>query len=547
MRHCLTLAILTACLLTPLSARAATPEEDEATLRDAKVPTDADSLVSFFKKRILPENDLDKVKALIAQLGDDRFLVRELASESLVNMGPGIAKTLKDARGSADPEVAARIKEALEIVERTSTEPLLSAAARLLGQRKHPETARVLLDYAPVADREEVLDAIRQALLNVAQKDGKPEAALTTTLTDGKPLKRALAAETLIRSGGIDVAAGRKMLADADGNVRLRVALALIDRNDKEAVPTLFAVLPNIKLQQAWLAEDVLCRLAGDKIPPVSLGDDENSRKTASAAWEKWYKENADTIDLKKLKEAPPFLGLTVMAYQDNFGQGRIKETDKEGKTRWEFQGVTMPVTDLQPLPNGNVMICERNAGRVSERNKKGEIVWQKAAQQPVGVQRLVNGNTVIVTQNNAIEYNAQGKEVFTYNRGRFDIWAGKKHRNGEYILMTQSNIIRINAKGEEAGTWAIGRNYSYTSFDILPNGNILVPLTRNSRVVEYTIDGKEVWSGNVNYPTGVQRLPNGNTLVTSMNYRTLTELDRTGKTVATTSVQGMPWSAIRR
>ena len=56
-------------------------------------------------------------------------------------------------------------------------------------------------------------------------------------------------------------------------------------------------------------------------------------RKTASAAWEKWWKENAASVELKKLKEAPPFLGLTVVAYQDNFGQGRIQETDKAGKT----------------------------------------------------------------------------------------------------------------------------------------------------------------------------------------------------------------------
>src|SRR5262245_23753403 len=88
MRRLFTLGLLLAYFLSPVSVVAGPPEEDEAILREGKVATDADSLISFFKKRILPENDVDKVKALIGQLGDDRFAVREYASEVLVNMGP---------------------------------------------------------------------------------------------------------------------------------------------------------------------------------------------------------------------------------------------------------------------------------------------------------------------------------------------------------------------------------------------------------------------------------------------------------------------------
>src|SRR3954470_22067041 len=148
MRRIFTLGLLFAGIVAPAPA-AVPPEEDEATLREAKLPADADSLVAFFKKRILPENDVGKVKALIGRLGDDRFGVREQASETLINMGPGIAKALRDAKDNPDPEIAYRIKEALDVVERPSTEPLLSAAARLLGHKKHPQAAQVLLDFAP--------------------------------------------------------------------------------------------------------------------------------------------------------------------------------------------------------------------------------------------------------------------------------------------------------------------------------------------------------------------------------------------------------------
>jgi HEAT repeat protein len=546
-RTALPLFVLASFLLPGAPALRGQPNEDEILLREAKLATDGPSLVAFFKKRILPENDAAKVKELIGQLGSDRFNVREKASETLVAMGPGVAKALRDSVSDPDPEVAHRVKDALEIVERTSTVPILSAAARVLSQRKPPEAARVLLDFTPVNENEEVIEAIRLALIGVARRDGKPEPALVEALKDKQPLRRSLAADVLIRTEGLDGPAARKLLADTDPQVRLRTALALVERNDKQSIPALIALLPALKLQQAWLAEDVLCRLAGEHAPVVSLGEDETTRKTASAAWEKWWKENEEKVDLKKLKEKPPYLGLTVIAYQDNFGQARVMEMGKDGKTRWEFQGVSVPITDMQVLPNERVLLAEINGGRVTERNKKGEIIRQIPVQQPVACQRLANGNTVVGTQNNVYEYDAAGKQVFTYTRNRWDVMNVRKHRNGEYIMLTRTHMVRINGEGKEVGSWAIGRNFNYGSFDILPNGNVLIPLSRNNKVVEYKLDGTEVWSANINFPTSVQRLPNGNTLVTSMNYRTITELDKAGKQVSQTPLQGNPNVALRR
>lgn len=548
LRCALFLIPLAAWFPTGPAAHAQTPAEDEALLKEAKVDTDAAGLVAFFKKRILPEHDASKVGGLIKDLGDDRFPIREKASDTLIALGPSVTKMLRDSIGNTDPEVVARVKEALEIVERTSTPPLLGAAARLLGQRKPPEAAQVLLDFAPVVDNDDVVEVIRQTLIGLAKRDGKAEPALLKALEGKQALRRMLAADVLVRTSGLDNAESRKLLADADPMVRLRTALALIEREDREAVPALIAVLPALKLHQAWQAEDVLHRLAGDLAPTVSLGEDEASRKKARDAWEGWWKEHNAKVELKKLKEAAPFLNHTVLGFQDFNGRGVVREQDKEGKTRWEFNtNLTFPVNDLQVLPNGNVLITEINGGRVSERNKKGDIVWQQAAQQPVAGQRLVNGNTFIATQNNAFEYDAQGKQVFTYTRGKFDILSARKHRNGEYILLTRTHIVRINAQGKENGSWGIGRNYNYGTFDILPNGNILVPLTTGKRVVEYKLDGTEVWSVQVNFPTGAQKLPNGNVLVTSMNYRTISEYDKTGKQVSTVTLQGNPYVVIKR
>src|SRR5262249_50555708 len=133
--------------LSAAPVRAGQPEEDEATLKEAKLQTDTPALVEFFRKRVLPDTDHQRVRAVIRQLGADAFAAREKASTDLIARGPALAPLLREASSSPDPEVLARAREALAAVEKTSTAPLLGAAVRLLAQRRPPEASKVLLDF----------------------------------------------------------------------------------------------------------------------------------------------------------------------------------------------------------------------------------------------------------------------------------------------------------------------------------------------------------------------------------------------------------------
>src|SRR5205085_244490 len=84
-----------------------------------------------------------------------------------------------------------------------------------------------------------------------------------------------------------------KLLEDKDLEVRLKAALALAGGGDKQAIPTLIALLAEGPADAAWQAEDYLARLAGGKRPEVSLADD-NARKKARDAWAKWWKDNGE-------------------------------------------------------------------------------------------------------------------------------------------------------------------------------------------------------------------------------------------------------------
>jgi hypothetical protein len=68
-----------------------------------------------------------------------------------------------------------------------------------------------------------------------------------------------------------------------------------------------------------------------------------------------------------------------------------------------------------------------------------------------------------------------------------------------------------------------------------------------NQRVVEFDPTGKQVWSVNVQLPTAAQRLPNGNTLVSSLSARRVIEYNRDGQEVWSYQTEGQVFMARRR
>src|SRR5262249_4304616 len=74
----------------------------------------------------------------------------------------------------------------------------------------------------------------------------------------------------------------------------------------KQAVPVLIDLLAVLPQTQAWQAEDVLCRVAGERAPPVPLGAGAAGRKQSRDAWAGWWRVHGDRIKLAKLDTAKP-------------------------------------------------------------------------------------------------------------------------------------------------------------------------------------------------------------------------------------------------
>jgi hypothetical protein len=71
-----------------------------------------------------------------------------------------------------------------------------------------------------------------------------------------------------------------------------------------------------------------------------------------------------------------------------------------------------------------------------------------------------------------------------------------------------------------------------YRHVRITPNGNIMVGLMGEGKVVEFTLEGKEVWSVDAKSPWSAIRLHNGNTLISGDGNGYTREVNMKGETV---------------
>ena len=146
---------------------------------------------------------------------------------------------------------------------------------------------------------------------------------------------------------------------------------------------------------------------------------------------------------------------------------------------------------EARVLPGERVLIAEYTGRRVTERNFKGEILWQKQLTTwPLSAQRLPNGNTFIVARESPCRVDRAGKEeVFSCNRQLNDIMTAGKTRDGQIVCLTsQSTCIRIGADGKELKSFRVLQVASYGN-EVLPNGHVLVAAVYQNKVLEYDAD----------------------------------------------------------
>jgi HEAT repeat protein len=537
----LLLGVGVALLATGLAAVAGTspaePGADERMLRQSALPTDGPGLLAFFRNRSVDEADA-RLSALVRQLGDDSFTRREQASRQLVTIGPRARAALQEALKDPDPEVVHRARECLEQIGKGASAQVIAAAVRVLCRRHPAGTAEVLLRYLPSADADGVAAEVRSGLEAVAVRDGKVDPALLAAMSDANPLRRAAAGAAVASCGIAEyLPAARKLGADPDAGVRLRVSLALAHAGDREAVPILIGLLDQPDPEDCETAENMLLRVAGASAPYDRVGADPAVRQRRRQAWEAWWSENRERLAVAQLRNATRTLDDTLVVLLD---RGEVVYLDAANRPVWTIRGLALPL-DAQLLPGRDrVLIAEHDGNRVTERDLKGDVKWEFKEEECLAAQRLRNGNTFIASRRRLLEVDNDGKEVFSYTRPDGGIFMkALKLPNGDLACVTQLGVparfVRLTPAGRdfrEVQNFPCMVSTSGGRIDVLANGHVLVAEMNNNRVVEFDADGREVRWLPVDQPVAVIHLPNGHWMATSMTEKRAVELDRAGREI---------------
>lgn len=212
---------------------------------------------------------------------------------------------------------------------------------------------------------------------------------------------------------------------------------------------------------------------------------------------------------------------------------------DGEGKIAWRYPQNTR---DGWVLPSGNVLLALTRSkaypgGAVVEVTRNGDTVFEfKGTQSEVNtVQKLENGNVLLSEAGDAprlLEVDPHGRVVVDVplraqtKDHHLQTRMTRKLANGNYLVpqLLDKVVREYTPKGEVV--WEVKTpDMPFTAIR-LDNGNTLIGCTWGNVVVEVDPKGNTVWQLTnddlpdkpINDACGVQRLPNGNTVVTSQH-----------------------------
>ena len=523
--------------------------DDLSLLKAYGIFADDAGLLSFLRERSLDDEGRKSLEAMVRQLGHDDFDEREKASQTLIARGPLAAPFLRDALKLKDAEIIRRSRECLDTIERGPGSALPTAAVRMLARRQSPGAVEMLLRFVPFADDEQLENETLTALAKVGLRDGKVHAALSATVTDPVPLRRAAAGYVLGRAAYREPHdAALLLLKDVDTRVRFRAAQGLLAGRDKQSVPALIALLSEGTPEVAWRAEEILWRLAGENAPTSSSGSgSDKERAKWRADWLAWWEKDGASVDLAKIEETPPFLH--VLLVPEMHGQ-KVYEVDRNKKVLWEIKGLNQP-REAQVLPGGRVLIAEAAGNRVIEVDRTGKVMWTYAVQDPAYLQRLPDGNTFIGTHQRAFIVTPQGKEIYSYapKDPGFFIHSMNRKRDGNLVLLSMAGkLLEVTPKGDEVTSVQLSDGgANWCGVEGLPGRRYLCVSINAGNVIEVDHSGKVHWKCTIPGASYASRLPNGNTMICSFNQQRVVVVDRESKIVWEQKIGSQPWRAHMR
>ncbi|HEX7899496.1 MAG TPA: PQQ-binding-like beta-propeller repeat protein [Planctomycetota bacterium] len=189
---------------------------------------------------------------------------------------------------------------------------------------------------------------------------------------------------------------------------------------------------------------------------------------------------------------------LLALSKSKAYPGGAAVEVDRSGKILWEYKGTQAEVDTLQLLPNGNMLLTEAGPKpRLLEITREGKTAVEIALGSQTG--------------------NPHMQQRMSRKTDRGYLVPHLLDRVIREYAPDGKTLWEVKTPDEPKECWP------FTAIR-LPDGNTLASLTHGNRVAEFDKDGKIAWlltnadlpSPLLKDPCGVQRLPNGNTVICS-------------------------------
>jgi hypothetical protein len=185
---------------------------------------------------------------------------------------------------------------------------------------------------------------------------------------------------------------------------------------------------------------------------------------------------------------------LLALSKSKTYPGGAVVEVDRDGKVLFECKGTQGEVNTVQPLGDGRVLLTEAgDKPRILEVDRDGKVL------------------AVVPIQAQTKDHHLQTRMT-------------RKLASGNYLVpQLLDRVVReYDPKGKIM--WEVKTPHMPFTAIRLPDGNTLIGCTLGNLVIEVDRGGKEVWrltnddlpNKPINDACGVQRLENGNMVVTS-------------------------------
>lgn len=286
---------------------------------------------------------------------------------------------------------------------------------------------------------------------------------------------------------------------------------------------------------------------------------------------------HANDYSVAVLNEALVFPGTTLLTDLSNFHRQAIVEVDMKGKVVWRHEPFIPSksfLLDATYLNNDRILYTVKGYG-IFEIDQSGKVHWQhKDSGVSHDADRLANGNTLYnrswvskgedvvreISSSGEIVWSWRGLEAFdkppfnsVSDEGWMHVNSVSRLASGNTLISIRNfnTIVEISQSGDVVRSWTFKSDSRRTTPtpgiitgernhepEMLDNGNILVALRNPFRYVEFNPTSQEIaWQWQppedgflLRFNREANRLPNGNTLVTTGNQ--IVEVTQSGEVV---------------